>query len=370
MFLFTSRAPAEAQTAASQPSTPFADPLRKASQATGVSFDYLARTAERESRFDPKAKAGTSSATGMFQFLDQTWLGMVKQEGPKLGLGQEAAAISGEGGRFNVSDPAMRQKILGLREDPGVSAMMAGAFASRNGQQMEQALGRKPSEGELYMAHFLGASGAKELIQLARTNPDANAAATFREAASANRSVFFDKSGRARSAQEVYAGLAASFSQPSTVPPQQTAATSDAAQNMFRAREGGKPLHGLFRSNGEPVADAVSDAWARMGRRPPVAPPDPTRVAFFPRESAAKTVAADAAGTPFLTALGKLEQGKLQRGTLEQGRGRVSVALPPERPAAQTAVQAGTEIQVQRQRMASRQARPLDLMQFMKPGQR
>jgi Transglycosylase SLT domain len=334
MFLFTSRGPAEAQTSASAPATPFADPLRKAAAATGVSFDYLARTAERESRFNPTAKAGTSSATGMFQFLDQTWLGMVKQEGAKLGLGQEAAAISGEGGRYSIADPAMRQKILGLREDPGVSAMMAGAFASRNGQQLEQSLGRKPNEGELYMAHFLGASGAKELIQLAKSNPDTPAAGSFREAASANRSVFFDKAGRARSAQEVYAGLAASFSQPAVTMPPQTAATSDAAQNMFRAKGEGKPMHGLFRSSGEPVADAVSEAWARMGRRPPVAP-------------AASIL------TPQARA--------------EAGRGRVSVALPPERPAtAQTAALA----QVQRQRTTARQPQPLNLMQFMKPGQR
>ncbi len=161
MFLFTSRPPAEAAQTA-QPAAPFAEPLRRAAQATGVSFDYLARTAERESRFDPKARASTSSATGMFQFLDQTWLGVVKQEGERLGLRARRRRSTGEGGRLSVQDPAMRQRIMALREDPGVSAMMAGAFASRNGQQLQQALGRRPNDGELYMAHFLGASGARE----------------------------------------------------------------------------------------------------------------------------------------------------------------------------------------------------------------
>jgi hypothetical protein len=353
MFLFTSRAPAEAQ-APAQSAVPFAEPLKRAAQATGVSFDYLARTAERESRFDPKARAGTSSATGMFQFLDQTWLGMVKQEGAKLGLGQEAQAIAGEGGRFSVSDPAMRQKIMAMREDPGVSAMMAGAFAARNGQQLEQALGRKPSEGELYMAHFLGASGARELISLARSNPDARAASSFGDAASANRSVFFDRSGRARTAREVYDNLAASFSQPATTQlPVDTAATRDAAQQMFRVKGDGKPLHGLFRSNGEPVASAVADAWTKMGRRAPVAPSDPTRVAFFPRDAGARKVVSDAA--PAISAA-------------EPGRGRVTVALPPERPKSAPAQNAVPEQAAGRR--AARVAKPLDLLQFTKAASR
>jgi hypothetical protein len=362
MFLFTSRGPGETQAAAqtARPSaTPFAEPLRRAAQATGVSFDYLARTAERESRFDPKAKAGTSSATGMFQFLDQTWLGMVKQEGPKHGLATEAQAIAGEGGRFSVSDPAMRQRIMGLREDPATSAMMAGAFAARNGQQLEQALGRKPSEGELYMAHFLGASGARDLITLAKSNPDASAAGTFREAAAANRSVFFDRSGRARSAQEVYANLAASFAAPPTTgQPPATAATRDAAQDMFRVKGEGKPMHGLFRSNGEPVATAVADAWTRMGRRAPVAAPDTTRVAFFPRETFARETSSRAIRSDAEPALA------LPTG----GRGAVTVELPPSRPgtgiaAANPAPEA--QSRTARARRAAPEARPLDLMQFM-----
>lgn len=351
MFLFTSRAPSDAP-AATRPTVPFAEPLQRAAQATGVSFDYLARTAERESRFDPKARAGTSSATGMFQFLDQTWLGMVKQEGARLGLGQEAMAITGDSGRFSVTDPAMRQKIMALREDPSVSAMMAGAFASRNGQQLEQSLGRKVSDGELYMAHFLGASGARELIQMARQAPGTRAATAFPDAAASNRSVFFERGGRARTAREVYDNLAASFTgqaAPVTATVA-TAATSDAAQGMFRVKGEGKPLHALFRSNGEPVASAVADAWARMGRRPPVAAAAETRVAFFPRDSN-QAVTSDA--PPQLT-------------LPETGRGVVNVQLPPARPGVMPAAQM-PEAQQKRQ---PRIARPFDILQFSKAGVR
>jgi hypothetical protein len=75
-------------------------------------------------------------------------------------------------------------------------------------------------------------------------------------------------------------------------------------------------------------------------------------------------VVSDAAARPFLTALGKQEQGRLDIGKLEQGRGRMSVALPPERPVAQVAAQAPPS------RVTSRQAQPFDLMQFMRGGKR
>ncbi|MGL4634821.1 MAG: transglycosylase SLT domain-containing protein [Beijerinckiaceae bacterium] len=351
MFLFTNSAPREAQ----QPQVPHATPLRQASQATGVSFDYLAKTAERESRFNPTAKASTSTATGMFQFLEQTWLGMIKNEGPKMGLGQEAAAITGESGRFSVSDSGARQKILSLREDPSVSAMMAGAFAARNGQSLQQSLGRKPTEGELYVAHFMGASGARDLIQLAQTNPDAKAASHFRDAAGANRSVFFDKSGRARSAGEVYANLTGAFSQNTVSAPQQTAATSDKAQQMFRVKGEGKPMHGLFRSQGEPVADAVSKAWAGVGRKGSLAEGLETRVAFYPRDvRSGQPVMSDATASV---------------SSADSTHKLVNVPLPPQRPSGfeQVAVAEGGARPV---RTVQRSSAPLDLMRFVKVGQR
>jgi hypothetical protein len=351
MFLFTNRAPSAVQPQAAE-TVPHAAPMRQASQATGVSFDYLAKTAERESRFNPAAKAPTSSATGMFQFLEQTWLGMVKQDGPKLGLTNEAAAISGEGGRFNVTDTGMRQRILALREDPGVSSMMAGAFAARNGKQLEEAIGRKPSEGELYMAHFLGASGARDMINLVKSNPEAKAATSFRDAAAANKSVFFDKSGRAKTAAEVYGNLTASFSQTPVLQVQETAASTDKAYQMFRVKEGGKPMHGLFRSNGEPVASVVADAWGQMARRGAAVPNSETRVTFYPREaSAASTVVSDAApAAP----------------SAEVARKAVILRLPQQGLA--NPQDAAQQVAVGRKKAPARVSQPLDLMRFVKTG--
>jgi soluble lytic murein transglycosylase-like protein len=48
--------------------------IAQASDKTGVDFAFLLATAKRESSLNPKARAKTSSAKGLFQFLDQTWL--------------------------------------------------------------------------------------------------------------------------------------------------------------------------------------------------------------------------------------------------------------------------------------------------------
>ncbi len=182
--------------------------ISQAARSTGISFEYLVTTAQIESRFNPKAQAPTSSASGLYQFIDQTWLGTLKRAGPSLGLGQYASSISeSAGGRYTVDDPDMRAAILQLRHDPRASALMAGAFTRNNETQLASAIGRQPSEGELYIAHFLGSSGAGKLIAAAANRPQANAVHMFPRAASANRSVFYDRQGQARSIAGVYREL-------------------------------------------------------------------------------------------------------------------------------------------------------------------
>ncbi len=179
-----------------------------ASSTTGTSFDYLVKTAIRESNLDPQAKAATSSAAGTFQFIEGTWLETLKQSGGRFGLERYADQIERtSSGRYVVEDPAMRQKILDLRHDPEVSALMAGALTRKNSAVLQDYLGRPPSDGELYIAHFLGASGAKRLIGLAQSSPDADASAVFSKQARANKPIFYDANGAGRSAQAVYQNL-------------------------------------------------------------------------------------------------------------------------------------------------------------------
>ena len=306
--------------------------IRQASQATGTSFSYLLATAQVESGLNPQAGAPTSSARGLFQFVEQTWLGTIKQSGAALGYGHYADAISQTGsGRYVVADPTMRQDILKLRNNPTVNAVMAGAFTKANAAYLTQKLGRPPSEGELYIAHFLGAGGAARLIGLAARNPEAKAAALFPNAAHANPSIFFDKqTGAARSLAAVRNVLTARYDVAARSAPQHAAPLAQAANigaplsvapdtagiaNAFAAAtpapapiptptpaspqrphsQGGPMFYGLFADAGSngPVGPLVSQLWgvpnpAHAGGTPPSAAPAGMLMDLF-KDSSAKS---------------------------------------------------------------------------------
>jgi Transglycosylase SLT domain len=169
--------------------------IRRAADATGVDFSLLVETARRESAMDPNARARTSSATGLFQFIDSTWLDMVRRHGAAHGLGQYSALL-----QSGQADAATRRDILALRSDPELSARFAGELARENAAALENQLGRAPSAGELYAAHVLGAGGAAKLIAAAQSGAS-DASALFPREAGANRGLFYASSGQARSAQ-------------------------------------------------------------------------------------------------------------------------------------------------------------------------
>ncbi|NRG18158.1 lytic transglycosylase domain-containing protein [Rhizobiales bacterium] len=182
--------------------------FQAASTTTGTSFDYLVRTARRESGFDIDAKAETSSASGLFQFIESTWLETVKDAGARHGLGQYADKIElTASGKPYVEDPDLRREILALRDNVEVASRLAGEFTRKNAEYLTATIGRAPSDGELYIAHFLGAHGAERLITLAESAPDTRADRIFSEQARANRAIFYNKDGSARTIDEVYGVL-------------------------------------------------------------------------------------------------------------------------------------------------------------------
>ena len=197
---------ADTQSVAASVRTDVLAALRTASRKTGLDFDYLLHTAMRESSLDIQAKSKTSSATGLFQFVEQTWLGLVKQYGQRYGLGSYANAIEqNKDGHYAVASADTKSAILALRQDPELSALMAGENAKQTKQSLECALGREVCGGELYAAHFLGPSGARHLIELKERNPDARADLAFPQAAKGNRSAFYHADGTAKTVGEVYA---------------------------------------------------------------------------------------------------------------------------------------------------------------------
>jgi hypothetical protein len=185
-----------------------ASSIKQAASTTGTSFEYLLATAKMESNFNPKASATTSSARGLYQFIDQTWLGTVKEAGSLLGYGKYADAITkSPSGNYSVSDPAARDAIMKLRDDPDAASSMAAVLTQSNSFKLTGNIGRRPTDAELYMAHFMGVGGAAKLISNAEDHPNASGARLFSNAASANRSIFYDRDGRERSVSEVYSVL-------------------------------------------------------------------------------------------------------------------------------------------------------------------
>lgn len=289
--------------------------IQQAAGATGASFQYLLATARMESNMDPSAAASTSSAKGLFQFIEQTWLGTVKEAGGQLGYGKYADAISkSDSGSYSVSDPVARIEILKLRDDPVASSAMAGVLTQSNSFKLTGAIGRRPTDAELYMAHFMGVSGASKLINAAESTPTASAAAMFPNAAAANRSIFYDSTGSERSVSQVYsvvssryASAASSFGTqdmvatagvaptsvptttvvdsvmanaaylqsfpdmraPQVVSPAAASATSAPAPTLVSAASNTAPLQPIFRSlyqggdRPQPVSPAVQALWGK-----------------------------------------------------------------------------------------------------------
>lgn len=178
--------------------------IARASAATGVDFDYLLAQAKIESALDPHARAATSSAAGLYQFTAGTWLETVDRHGARYGLDWADEAISRRAGRAQVDDPLLRSQVMSLRHDPHASAFMAAELARDNAGELRGVLGREPDAAELYMAHFLGAGGARTFLAALSANPDQSAVALLPQAAAANRPIFYD-GGRARSVGEVMA---------------------------------------------------------------------------------------------------------------------------------------------------------------------
>lgn len=181
--------------------------LNSAGTKSGVDFDYLLQTAIRESSLNPTAKASTSSATGLFQFLESTWLQVMKDEGPRLGYQSYADAITEtKDGDFVIKDAKLKAEVLKLREDPQIAADMAAAFTKNNGDYLQAKFGRMPSAGELYIAHFLGPKGAEKMFTAGLADPDQIAAQLFPKQARANPSIFYDD-GQPRTIRQVYRAL-------------------------------------------------------------------------------------------------------------------------------------------------------------------
>lgn len=186
---------------------PLDDVIEEAADLAGVDAAFLRATAVRESSNNPYAIASASSARGLYQFINQTWLQSIAKWGSRHGLAREASLIRWDRrGRAYVADASAERAILMLRFDPQVSARMAAESAAENAEVLGREIGRRPSAGELYAAHLLGPGGAVRLIRAAYTRPDLPAALLLPSAAASNPRLFY-RAGRPRSVSELLLGL-------------------------------------------------------------------------------------------------------------------------------------------------------------------
>jgi Transglycosylase SLT domain len=106
-----------------------------------------------ESNGDPNAKNSRSSATGLGQFLDETWLDLVRAYRPDLARGRS------------------QRETLELRREPELAREITMRFVERNVAMLKQR-GLPVTAGTVYLAHFAGGAGAVALLS-APDNSDA-----------------------------------------------------------------------------------------------------------------------------------------------------------------------------------------------------
>ncbi|CAA7625430.1 conserved hypothetical protein [Candidatus Terasakiella magnetica] len=202
---------------------PVVSGIREAADTTGVSFDFLLAQATQESGLNPQARNTKSTASGLFQFTTPTWLDMIRRHGADHGLEKEAAAIiKGPDGKLDILDKDLKKAVLDLRKDPKFSSVMAAEYAKDNAKSLEHRLGRAATASDLYLAHFLGASGAARVIEGMEATPRHSAHQLLPDAARANPDVF----RKANTVAGLYKSVQARFK--SALAPSGTSATSTA----------------------------------------------------------------------------------------------------------------------------------------------
>jgi hypothetical protein len=178
----------------------------RAAAHTGSDAALLMSIADKESSFSSKARASTSSASGLFQFVEGTWLRAMKSFGVRYGHEEEANAIRGQEEHPEV-DPAKRAEILKLRNDPYLSAVLAAEMLKRDGGKLAEQLGRSLTAGETYLIHFLGPDDAAKFLAKMDAEPETSAAELLPKPARANKPIFYEAKGgkvKARSVREVH----------------------------------------------------------------------------------------------------------------------------------------------------------------------
>lgn len=141
--------------------------LQNTAKSEGTDFGTLYALAGAESSFRAGAKAGKSTATGLFQFTSSTWDYMVNKVYPELG--------------YKPSD----------RLDPEKSSIVASRYIASIRKSLTKKLGHAPTIGQTYLGYFMGPTGASKFLTALDANPSAKGSEVFKSAADANPNLFY-----------------------------------------------------------------------------------------------------------------------------------------------------------------------------------
>lgn len=114
--------------------------------------DLLEKIIQVESGGNADAEASTSNAVGVAQFIPSTWNRMIEKHAPELKQGRTP------------------EEVLELRRDEKVSRRMAAALAEDNARVLRDS-GIPETDSNIYLAHFLGAGTAVNLLQESGSTP-------------------------------------------------------------------------------------------------------------------------------------------------------------------------------------------------------
>jgi hypothetical protein len=114
---------------------------------------FVDRVVGVESGGNPNATNPRSSASGLGQFINSTWLSTVRAHRPDLA------------GRSDAD-------LLALKNDPDLSREMTDAYGADNGGILSKA-GLPVTDGTKYLAHFAGPQGAVGLLNADPSTPAA-----------------------------------------------------------------------------------------------------------------------------------------------------------------------------------------------------
>lgn len=134
----------------------------------GVSV-FVDRLFQAESNNNPNAKNQNSTASGLGQFLDRTWVEQLRLARP------------------DITGRLPDEALLALKLDKGLQREVTAQYATQNANQLRNA-GFAATPGNIYLAHFLGPEGAKRVLGAPDAAPIQTVVGT--EAFKANKAVF------------------------------------------------------------------------------------------------------------------------------------------------------------------------------------